>query len=78
MNNKSKLPIILGIVSIFTWLFPILGVIVSIVGIVLSSKSLKLNKFKVNKIALGLNITGLVLSLTHWIAGTIIIYNKLI
>ena len=44
--KKSKKPMILGIVSLVAWIIPIVGAIVSVFGIVISSKRLKEDKFK--------------------------------
>lgn len=39
--KKSKAPIILGVLSLIAWLIPILGLIISGFGIVISSKNIK-------------------------------------
>lgn len=73
----SKAPIILGIASCIAWIIPFIGAIVSIVGIVMSSKKIKEFKCKAYKIALALNITGLVISIIYFIVNFIILYKQL-
>lgn len=70
--QTSKSPLILGIVSLFTWFIPIIGIVTSIVGIVLSVKNLKMRKYTAYKVALGLNIAGLVLTVINAIAGVLV------
>ena len=36
--KKSKLPIILGVIRCIAWLVPLIGIIVSVVGIGMSEK----------------------------------------
>ncbi|WP_415308692.1 hypothetical protein, partial [Clostridium perfringens] len=57
--KKSKAPMILGVISCIAWLIPLIGIVTSIVGIVLSSKKIKEFSCKAYKIALTLNIIGL-------------------
>lgn len=59
----SKMPIVLGTISILSSIAPTIGVLVSICGIVISSKKFKKHKCKAYKIGLTLNIIGLVLSI---------------
>ena len=49
--KKSKAPIILGVISCIAWLIPLIGIIISIVGIVMSSKKIKEFSCKAYKIA---------------------------
>lgn len=65
--KKSKKPMVLGIISLVAWFIPIIGLIVSTFGIVISSKRLKEDKCKAYKIGLILNIIGIVLSVLCWI-----------
>lgn len=76
--KKSKKPMILGIVSLVAWIIPIVGAIVSVFGIVISSKRLKEDKCKAYKISLGLNILGLVLSILYFAYSYYLIMNKMI
>lgn len=75
--KKSKVPMILGVISCVAWLIPLIGGIVSIVGIVMSVKKMKEFSCKAYKIGLILNIIGLVLTIINFIAGFIIAYNQL-
>lgn len=79
--KKSKkpmaLPMVLGVVSLVAWLIPIVGVITSTLGIVISSKRLKEDKCKAYKIGLSLNIVGIILSVLYWIFATYSIMNKM-
>lgn len=65
--KKSKKPMLLGILSLVTWILPIIGLIVSTFGIAIASKKLKEDKCKAYQIGLLLNIIGIVLSLLCWI-----------
>lgn len=73
--KKSKAPIALGIVSLFTWIIPIIEAITSIVGIVLSAKNMKNDKCKTYKIALALNIIGLIITIVYFLFGFYTIMN---
>ena len=75
--KKSKSPIILGVISCIAWFFPLIGLIISILGIIMSSKKIKEFSCKAYKIALALNIIGLVLTIINSIAGMIMVYHKL-
>jgi len=59
----SKMPIALGIISILSSIAPTIGILVSICGIVISSRKLKKHKCKAYKIGLILNIIGVILSI---------------
>lgn len=76
--KKSKAPMILGVISCIVWLIPLIGIVTSIVGIVLSTKKMKEFSCKAYKIALALNIIGLVLTVIFFIINFIIQYNKLV
>ena len=67
--KKSKKPITLGIISLITWIIPIIGAIVSICGIVSSSRRLKEYKCKAYQIGFGLNIVGLILTILNFGIG---------
>lgn len=75
--KKSKKPMILGIISLVAWIIPIVGAIVSIFGIVLSSKKLKEDKCKAYKISLWLNIAGLVSAILCFTYTFYSIMNKM-
>lgn len=72
--KKSKVPIILGIMNCFFWFFPLIGIFSSIIGISISLKKIKEFKCKEYKIALNLNIIGLILTLIYCIINFIILY----
>ncbi|CEP43549.1 hypothetical protein [Paraclostridium sordellii] len=76
--KKSKKPMILGIISLVAWIIPIVGAIVSIFGIAISSKRLKEDKCKAYKIGLVLNIAGLVLSILYFAYSYYLIMNNMI
>lgn len=69
--KKSKAPMILGVISCIVWLIPLIGIVTSIVGIVLSTKKMKEFSCKAYKI-------GLVLTVIFFIINFIIQYNKLV
>lgn len=75
--KKSKAPIILGVISCVDWLIPLVGIVTSIVGIILSYKKIKEFSCKAYKIALALNIIGLLLTIINFVVGFIMLYNKL-
>lgn len=76
--KKSKKPMVLGIVSLVAWIIPLVGAIVSILGIAIASKRLKEDKCKAYKIGLGLNIVGLVLSILYFAYSYYVIMNNMI
>lgn len=76
--KKSKKPMILGIISLVAWIIPIVGAIVSVFGIVISSKRLKEDKCKAYKIGLGLNILGLISSILYFAYSYYLIMNNMI
>lgn len=76
--KKSKAPMILGIISCIAWLIPLIGIVTSIVGIVLSAKKIKEYSCKAYKIALTLNIIGLVITIVYFIINFIILYKQLV
>ena len=63
--DTSPAPLVLGIVSLITWLIPIIGLPVSIMGIVLSAKR---NRYG----CLTMSIIGTVLSLLNAIVGAVL------
>lgn len=77
-QKTSKLPLVLGIIAMIAWLIPILGLGVSIGGIISSIGKMKSENSKISKIGLILCIIGVVASLLNWIIGTMIIMNKLL
>lgn len=64
--KKSKAPMIIGIASLITWIIPAIGLIVSIAGIVVSSKRLKEDNCKAYKIGRILSIVGIILSVAYF------------
>lgn len=75
-TQKSKKPMVLGIVSLVAWTIPIIGLIVGTFGIVISLKKLKEDKCKAYKIGLSLNIIGIILSILCWIFTTYLIMKN--
>lgn len=71
----SKMPLVLGIISIVSSIAPTIGILVSICGIVISSKKIKKCKCKAYKIGLILNIIGLILSILFFSILYIYIYK---
>ena len=68
--KKSKKPIILGVVSLITWLIPVLGAITSIFGITVSLKRKKECECnKSYKIGFILSVIGLILTICNFIIG---------
>ena len=63
--NAGPAPLILGIASFVTWLIPLIGLPVSVVGIVLSAK-------RNRNVCLALNIIGVVLSILNAIVGAVL------
>jgi hydrogenase/urease accessory protein HupE len=61
--NAPKAALVLGYVGLLGWLLPILGIPLTIVGIVLSAKGLRTPERRRAVIALVLNIVGLLLSI---------------
>ena len=74
--KPSKTPLILGILSLISFLMPIVCLPICITGIVISNKKMKLEKTKSYKVGLILNIVGLVLTLITWGVNTYILLNK--
>lgn len=64
--KKSKAPMILGVSSLIAWIIPAIGLIVSIAGIIISSKRLKEDNCKAYKIGRILSIVGIVLSVAYF------------
>jgi len=69
----KKTAIILSVISLVAWLIPIVGVIVSITGIVLSRKEDQ----EFPKPALIIGAVGLIASIANWVAGTVMYMNAL-
>lgn len=63
--NKSAAPQVLSIIGMFAWFLPIIGLPVSIIGLVLSIKELNNYEDKSTKIWITLSIIGIVLSLIN-------------
>ena len=76
--KKSKAPIILGVISCIAWFFPLIGLIISIVGIGISAKKIKELSYKAYKIELALNIIGLVLTIIYFVVNFVILYKQLL
>ena len=64
-ENKSTVALVLGIISLIMWIIPIIGLPLSIVGLVLGCK----NKYKAGII---LNIIGLVLTIINTTVGAVL------
>lgn len=64
--KKPKAPMILGVSSLIAWIIPAIGLIVSIAGIIISSKRLKEDNCKAYKIGRILSIVGIVLSVAYF------------
>ncbi|MCR8745705.1 hypothetical protein [Romboutsia lituseburensis] len=75
--KKSKKPMVLGILSLVAWIFPIIGLIVSTFGIVISSKRLKEVKCKAYKIGLVLNILGMTLTVLNIVLAFYLYMNNM-
>ncbi|MCC3863855.1 hypothetical protein K0040_05955 [Terrisporobacter petrolearius] len=75
-QKRYKAPMVLGIVNLFSWFIPLIGVITGIFGILVSRKRLKEQKFKAYKIGLILSIIGLVLSLLNWVLAVYLAYTN--
>lgn len=64
-GGKATVGLVLGIISLIAWLLPLAGLPVSIVGLVLSAKSLKSEKRGLAVAGLVLNIIGLVATIVN-------------
>ncbi|CEJ72897.1 Uncharacterised protein [[Clostridium] sordellii] len=76
--KKSKAPIILGVLSLIAWLIPILGLIISGFGIVISSKNIKKYNCKAYKIGFVLSIIGLILAIGYFALSYYLIMNGMV
>ncbi|QYE98811.1 hypothetical protein [Paraclostridium sordellii] len=76
--KKSKAPIILGVLSLIAWLIPILGLIISGFGIVISSKNIKKYNCKAYKIGFILSIIGLILAIGYFALSYYLIMNGMV
>lgn len=76
--KNSKAPLILGILSIFFFSSPIIGLPLSIIGIVVSYKKFKKHQCKAYKMGLGLNIAGLILTILFFCIVYYMLVNNLI
>lgn len=65
-KKESKLPLTLGILSLVLWVYPLIGTVVSIYGIMQSKKALKISDNKLYKITMAFNIIGLIVALAVW------------
>lgn len=66
-KKNTVVPLILGILSIPTALFAIIGFILGIVGVVLSAKGFKYSNMA--KVALILSVIGIILAISSGIIG---------
>jgi|GEM_PF-4857015 len=66
-DGKVTIAFVLGISSLAVWTLPVIGLPISIIGLVLGVKS---NKVKLHTAAIILNIIGLVLSISLCFAGS--------
>ncbi|WP_194191456.1 hypothetical protein [Clostridium chrysemydis] len=63
----KRWPMRLAILGLFLWLFPIVGIVINIIGIVISIVSYRKDKLEVYKIALTVNILDVVLVIVSFI-----------
>lgn len=70
-QNQSKSPLVLGILSLITWILPIVGYPVSIVGIIMSVKQMKVENNTKIKVCLALNILGVIASTGSAVFGAL-------
>lgn len=75
-QKRYKAPMVLGIVNLFSWLIPLIGVITGVFGILVSRKRLKEQKLKAYKIGMILSVIGLVLSLSNWALAVYLFYTN--
>ena len=71
-NSLAVVALVLGIVSIITWLFPIAGYITTIIAIVLGVKGRKSEKRGMATAGMVLGIIFLVITLLNSILGVIL------
>ena len=71
-NNRAVASLVLGLVSIVTWLFPIAGYITTILAIVLATKGRHSEKKGMATAGLVLGIIFLVVTLLNSIFGAIL------
>ena len=71
-NNRAVASLILGLVSIVTWLFPIAGYITTILAIVFATKGRHSEKKGMATAGLVLGIIFLVVTLLNSILGAVI------
>lgn len=67
--EKAKICMTLGIISLITWIIPLIGYPVSIVGLIISILEIKETETKKAYKALTLNIIGLILTIISSIIG---------
>ena len=75
MQEKNNASLVMGILSIIlAFVFPLLGPILGIVGLVLANSHEKQSElvYKTEKI---LNIVGIVISVINWIAALVMIFG---
>jgi hypothetical protein len=75
--QKAIAALVLGIIGLFAWYLPIAGYPITIVGLILSAKGIRLHK-SLAKAGLILNIIGLVLTIVNSILGVYIAYMGLL
>ena len=71
-SNRAVASLILGLVSIVTWLFPIAGYITTILAIVFATKGRHSEKKGMATAGLGLGIIFLVVTLLNSILGAVL------
>ena len=71
-NSLAVVALVLGIVSIITWLFPIAGYITTIIAIILGVKGRKSEKRGMATAGMVLGIIFLVITLLNSILGVIL------
>lgn len=65
MNNK-KISLVLGILALILWLFPWIGLVLSVIGIVFAIFEIKNKRSRIIILAIILNIAGLILSVYNF------------
>lgn len=69
LAGKAKTSLILGIIGLFAWIIPIIGLPVTITGLVMGIKAWKSSKYTMAVAGVVLCIIGLVLSIMNMAIG---------
>lgn len=76
-SDKATSSLILGIISLVTWLLPLIGYPISIVGLYLGISDRKKEKNTFSKVGIILSAIGLGITAINSIAGVIIALRQL-